>query len=359
MPQESLGYVKLEWTCPKCRSRNPGPEKTCLSCGAPQPADVQFEQPERQELITDPRALEEAKQGPDIHCAFCGTRNPANAQTCSQCGADLKDGLRRQAGQVVGAFASGPAVEIKCPNCGSANPESALKCAHCGAPLQLQVRPTAAAPPAGRKLSLWAIIALALVGIACLIGAVSLISRATRMEEMVGVVEGVKWTTMVYVEALRPVRYQGWRQEIPPEAEIGSCSLRVHHVQDQPAENANKICGTPYNVDKGSGYAEVVQDCQYEVLMDYCDYQVIQWQRVDTLTLSGNDLQPRFAEPALSSDSRLGGQEAIFEVVFRTPAGQISYTTDDQALFAQLLPGSRWQLTINGFGAIVAIAPAP
>ena len=52
MAQESLGFVKLEWTCPKCGSRNPGPEKTCLGCGAPQPQDVKFEQAETQVLIT-------------------------------------------------------------------------------------------------------------------------------------------------------------------------------------------------------------------------------------------------------------------------------------------------------------------
>ncbi len=53
MPQETLGYVKLEWTCPKCRTRNPGTEKTCVSCGAPQPQEVQFEQAQGQQASHD------------------------------------------------------------------------------------------------------------------------------------------------------------------------------------------------------------------------------------------------------------------------------------------------------------------
>ena len=97
MPRESLGYVKLEWTCPNCGGRNPGPEKTCLSCGSPQPEDVQFEEAPDKELIQDEKELERAKAGPDIHCGFCGTRNPAGTLECSQCGADLVHGaiLRR------------------------------------------------------------------------------------------------------------------------------------------------------------------------------------------------------------------------------------------------------------------------
>ena len=152
MPKETLGYVKLEWTCPKCNNRNPGPEKTCLSCGAPQPQDVQFVQAEQQELSQDEVLKKTAEAGADIHCAFCGTRNPAGASICSQCGADLKTGTRREAGRVVGAFKAGPAKQITCPSCGTMNPETALKCTQCGA--QLQLKPAAAvATTSGRRFA--------------------------------------------------------------------------------------------------------------------------------------------------------------------------------------------------------------
>jgi hypothetical protein len=57
--------------------RNPGLKKTCQSCGSPQPTDVAFQSKADEQLITDAQKLEQAKKGPDIHCGFCGARNPA------------------------------------------------------------------------------------------------------------------------------------------------------------------------------------------------------------------------------------------------------------------------------------------
>ena len=135
MSKESLGFIKLEWNCPKCGGRNPGPEKTCLSCGAPQPEDVQFVQVST-ELVQDETEIAAAKAGPDIHCGFCGTRNPGNATVCTQCGADLKAGTQRQAGQVIGAYVAGEVKQVACPNCGHMNPETVMRCAQCGADLR-------------------------------------------------------------------------------------------------------------------------------------------------------------------------------------------------------------------------------
>ena len=53
MTKKSLGYVELEWICPNCDTKNPGPQKTCLSCGMPQPDDVKFEQRAQETLIED------------------------------------------------------------------------------------------------------------------------------------------------------------------------------------------------------------------------------------------------------------------------------------------------------------------
>jgi len=88
MAKGSLGYVELEWVCPFCGGRNPGRVKVCGNCGAAQPKDVQFQQAAQNVIVTDAEALESIKVGPDIHCPFCGTRNPGNAATCSRCGGD-------------------------------------------------------------------------------------------------------------------------------------------------------------------------------------------------------------------------------------------------------------------------------
>jgi ribosomal protein L40E len=128
------GFVKLEWVCPNCDGRNPGPEKTCQSCGAPQPENVQFQRASEEQLVTDEKVAEAVRSGADIHCGFCGTRNPANAVTCSQCGGDLKEGMARQAGRVLQAAPAAPKI-INCTNCGFENPGTARTCAQCGAPL--------------------------------------------------------------------------------------------------------------------------------------------------------------------------------------------------------------------------------
>jgi hypothetical protein len=66
MTQKELGYVELEWTCPRCNTRNPGTQTTCGNCSAPQPEDVMFEVPVRGELLKDKEKIEHAKSGPDI-----------------------------------------------------------------------------------------------------------------------------------------------------------------------------------------------------------------------------------------------------------------------------------------------------
>ena len=143
MTTKSKGFIKMEWTCPNCNTRNPGPVKTCQSCGAPQPENVKFEMGADQNFVKDEKEIEQAKKGADIHCGFCGTRNPADAKTCSQCGGDLKEGMKRQAGQQIDRSAA-KAEPFTCPSCGFKNPVSTGNCAQCGAPLGSKIPPPAA-----------------------------------------------------------------------------------------------------------------------------------------------------------------------------------------------------------------------
>ena len=362
MTRETLGYVKLEWTCPKCGSRNPGPEKVCGSCGAAQPENVQFQQTEHQELIKDQAAVEQAKTGPDTHCAFCGTRNPAGATVCSQCGADLKSGTQREVGRVVGSFSTGPVKQVACPNCGTMNPETALKCAQCGASMAPAAVPASApdavpAAPAKSAMSPLVIGLAVVAGVVCLAVIIFFLAMSTSTKDYTGVVESAQWKTSIVIEALLPAKHQGWQDELPEDAQVGTCTEKVHHVQDQPAPNSNKVCGTPYTVDKGSGYAEVVQDCQYEVLQEYCDYSVMEWQQEDVASLSGTDFSPTWPNPQLSEKQRLGEQAEEYTIVFETAQGQYIYTTRDLNEYRQFQMGSEWTLNINGFGQVVSVEP--
>jgi len=362
MSRETLGYVKLEWTCPKCGGRNPGPEKTCISCGAPQPDNVKFEQAAVQELITDEKEISEAQVGPDVHCSFCGTRNPGNAAECTQCGADLSEAAKRQVGRVIGAYKEEDVKQTPCPNCGQNNPETALRCSQCGASTKRSPQPVAAAAPAAKpksakksgmgRYALFAIIGLVAVCI------VVFMVLSFNTDDQNGLVQNVSWVTIVEIESLQPATYQAWWDQIPAHATPGACRQQVRSIQDEPAPNSNKVCGTPYSVDTGTGHAEVVQDCQFEVIEDYCEFTVIEWQKVDEARLQGNNLSPEWAEPQLSVDQRPGNHSQIFNVVFQTPDGQISYSPNSLKEFSMFQIGSEWVLNINAFGAILSVEPA-
>jgi ribosomal protein L40E len=362
MPRETLGYVKLEWTCPKCNNRNPGPEKTCLSCGAPQPQDVQFVQAVQRELSQDEVLKKTAQAGADIHCAFCGARNPAGASICSQCGADLKSGTRREAGRVVGAFKAGPAGKITCPSCGTVNPETALKCAQCGAQLKLQPAAVDSTLPAAASFKsnklIW--IAGAAFVLLCICAVVSYVLLSAPRLSQKGIVEDVEWQTSVAIEELGPVTHAAWQDEIPQDSQLGSCVDKVRQTVDtEPGGGSyNKVCGTPYTVDTGAGVGEVVQDCQFEILAPYCEYTLQEWQVVDEAKQSGSDLAPVFASPQVSGNQRLGSQQASYLIIFQADQGQYNYSVASLAEFQKFKIGSQWLLKINSFGNIVSVEPA-
>lgn len=358
MARKTVGFVKLEWTCPNCGSKNPGPQKTCLTCGGPQPAETAFTAGAGQSLIQGEEAEKIAAQSADIHCPFCGTRNPAGAAVCSQCGGDLKGGAARPSGQVLGAYSQEPAPEVTCPNCGQPNPAAATHCRNCGASLAKppQTAP-AAAPAVPRKLSPWMIFAGIAVLIAALIACLALSGLFAKPEQVVGTVKDVSWRTSVLIEAYQPVERSGWRDEIPAGGEPGDCEYRYAYTSDQPQPFATEVCGTPYTVDQGTGFGEVVQDCTYDVYAEYCSYTVAEWVVVDQAVLQGSDLSPRLAEPMLAAGQRLGQTSQEYIITFATDQTVFNYTTTDIDLFRQAAIGSQWNLTISGAGRLVAAEP--
>ncbi len=361
MTQKSLGYVELEWTCPKCQTRNPGTVRACTGCGAPQPEDVQFEQAGRQELVTDQAKIDQAKKGADIHCPYCQARNPAGTEVCVRCGGDLTEGEKRVSGKVVGAYQApvGPLKEITCPSCGALNPETGKVCAKCGARLDAPAADKPAAPAgvmAGRKPNRTLIILAAsgavILVVACLI---FLIANLTRRDDLSGSVASVHWMRIVPILALTDVQRSAFVDEIPSGADVGQCEQRYHHTQDTPADNSQEVCGTPYTKDTGSGLGEVVQDCQYEVYVDYCEYTAKELRAVEQVQLQGEDLSPVWPQVSLGQGQQEGQRQQEYTVVFQTEKGEIVYKPADEASFRQFTPGSEWVLVLNGFGDIVSV----
>ncbi len=368
MARKTLGYTELEWTCPNCMTKNKGTQKICTGCGAPQPETVQFQQGKTQQFIEDDQIIQAAKAGPDFHCGFCGARNAATNKICVQCGADLKDAARRQSGLVVGAFTEGKAQAIKCPNCGELNPEDQSFCTNCGGSLALEP-PPAPNPPAATRLkdnrsvgakpkskTPFIIGGIALI---LLLGCIILIFALTsRQDSLTGTVQNVAWTRSIIIEQYGPVTREDWRDQIPSDAVLGSCEEKFHHSQDQPAANSEEVCGTPYTVDSGTGVGEVVQDCEYRVYQDYCEYQIDDWQIYDQLTIQGTDLNPTWPDAPLSDIQRFGEQDENYAVYFATEDGVLEYNPLTESLFLRCKPGSEWILSTNAFGKIIDIEPA-
>jgi DNA-directed RNA polymerase subunit RPC12/RpoP len=359
MARKKIGHVELQWTCPNCNSINPGPEKVCGNCGAPQPEDVKFEQATHQELVTDEDKIAQAEAGSDIHCPYCGTRNSGNAEICMQCGGDLVEGRKRESGTVIGAYSVGQAATISCPHCGEENPENASNCTNCGGGLGEQVSKSeskvAAASTSSSRIRNWIIIGVvAVLVLAC--GAFLFFS--TRTNPTTGVVENVSWERTIPVEALVPVEYQDWEDEIPTGAVIETCSDEVRSIQSNPAPNSVEVCGTPYTIDSGSGFAEVVQDCEYEVYASFCTFSVEEWSVVNVAVLTGNDLSPVWPEPTTETGQRVGEERGeSYTIVFKSDGKSFVYTTDDLSLFQSARIGSEWTLNINTFGSLVSIEP--
>lgn len=355
MAKKTVGYIELHWECPNCATINPGGEKVCRGCGAPQPENVEFFQPTQQQLIEDEERLKQIKAGPDIHCGYCGARNPGNAVKCVQCGGDLSEGKKREAGKVLGAFQAGEARQIPCPNCGAQNPETASRCSQCGGSLSRQpeqMHPAAPIPAGKPKRGGLLILGLLLVGVCAAIYFIFL-----RTTALTGTVTGVEWERSYVVLGLVPVEHEDWYDQIPADGEIVSCTEEKRSETDQPTDGAVEVCGTPYSVDTGTGAAEVVQDCIYEIYDDYCTYTQVEWGAVDTVTTSGSDFNVYWPDPALGQDERLGEGSESYTIIFSADGDTYRFPTDDYNLFQSVEIGSKWELEVNSIGGVQAINP--
>lgn len=350
MPQETVGYTSLEWICKRCGSKNLGTARICSNCGSPMAEKDKFDLPAQQQLITDNDELLKAQHGPDIQCKSCGTRNPTDAKMCSQCGSDLAAAPKRQAGNVLGGFSTAAAPDVKCPSCGEMNPASALNCKNCGSSLAQRkpdtAQPRLAAPAAkGGKL----------IALGLLAAAVVLFLLLTRTTETSASVQAVEWQRTIGLLEQRPVSHETWQDQIPASAPIGTCLQKVRTTQDNPAPNADKICGTPYTIDQGNGTGKVVQDCKYEVKDNWCAYTQQEWAVVNALAAHGGDRNPAWPTLNLNLGQREGDHTEAYTVTLATETKQYYYYPTTAVDFTQYTIGSRWTLKVNGLGAVLSL----
>ena len=355
MPKEELGYIELEWTCRNCNTRNKGADKVCRNCGSPMAEDQEFELPAQQEISAPPQAKEE-EAGPDIHCPYCGARNVATAARCVRCGGELVEGKKREQSKVLGAFRAEKAPDIICPYCQTPNPATALQCSKCGGSLA-KPKPEPA-PKAETKGFRFTPLMLGIVAIVVLLcGALAF--ALFRTSDVTATVQDVSWTRTIAIQALQPVKKEGWRNEVPNEARLGSCEKKLRRVQEQEAPGAKKVCGTPYVVDQGTGKGKVMQDCKYEIYEDWCQYEVNDWVKVREEKASRHDLQPVWPAVSLGVKEReqKDGRKEEYAVVFDRDGKRYTYSPPASE-FAKFQVGSVWKLKVNRLGGVTSVSPA-
>jgi hypothetical protein len=176
-------------------------------------------------------------------------------------------------------------------------------------------------------------------------------------DDVTGTVRSASWERSIVVEGLQDVTREAWQDEIPAGAPVGTCTERVRSTQPDPAPRSVEVCGTPYTVDTGTGMGEVVQDCEYQVYDDWCEYTAREWVVVDTLVLSGSDFDPAWPDFGVGTDRREGGREETYRVVFATEDKTYTRAFSDVDRWRQYTIGSRWILKMNKLGGIQSIEP--
>jgi len=200
---------------------------------------------------------------------------------------------------------------------------------------------------------------LAVLLLVCCVGAY-LLARPSK--ELNGVVRDVSWERRIRIEALQPVSREDWRDEIPSDAQRGICRKKLYETTQSepnvsPGMEVEKVCGTPYTIDQGSGYGKVVQDCQYKVYADWCEYTRQEWQEVDVSIASGHDLNPYWPQVSLALDHREGERSEEYSVDFDTEGKSYTYQPRDADEFSRYVIGSKWMLSVNALGGITAVEP--
>jgi hypothetical protein len=110
-------------------------------------------------------------------------------------------------------------------------------------------------------------------------------------------------------------------------------------------------------VDTGTGIGEVVQDCEYQVYADWCEYTVMEWQTADEISSEGSNYSPVWPQTLLKQDQREGERAESYQVIFDSDGNDYSYSTSNFDQFLEFQVGSEWVLQVNAFDMVVDVEP--
>lgn len=184
-----------------------------------------------------------------------------------------------------------------------------------------------------------------------------LMMKGSQTKSTVASVQDANWKRSIVIMGLAPTERSDWADQIPAGASVNSCEEQERSRSSTSVANSEEICGTPYVVDQGSGFGEMVQDCEYIVYDQYCEFTIIELQPVGVVEEKGTGLNPFWPQTRLDQGQELGQQKETYEVTFNVDGEQKVYKPRDLNEFQQFQPGSKWNLEINGLGAIVGVTP--
>lgn len=273
---ESQGFYEMLWDCDHCGTKGllGKSQRHCPECGAPQNPDKRYyPTPEQQKKVEG-----HVYEGSDRLCPACNAPNGAKAKNCTQCGAPL-DGSK----QVVG-------VDERAPK---------------------------AAPKRKRLIWPWVLVAIAVLGFA-----IWWLFIRTRSAQVT--VAQHRWARSIEIEQFGDQHREGWRVEMPPAAQMPTCTRRQRTTRQVPD---GEDCHVERK-DKKDGTFEQVKVCTPKTRSegvddDWCSYTIRTWGKIDEIKASGTGLQaawPAQGLPPADTPPALGAK--------RQAARHETYTLD-------------------------------
>jgi len=310
------------WRCRHCGGVSRGSELHCASCGVKRGEDVRFFLEDDAPEVTDAALVATARGGAEWLCEYCGRSSPPDAPRCSQCGADRGEASSREVREIRDGAAAALAAPV---------------------------------PPAARRGGLGRVVlaSLLLLGLG-FCGYFGYL--ATRKTEETVQVSGLHWERSITIEALRTVREDAWRDQMPAGARIVSSRREVRDTEREQVGTERVKVGTR---DLGNGFFEDVYEDQpvyrdKPVYDQKLTYDVERWLKEREVRATGEDASPRWPDPALRPGEREGSRNETCVVVLdgqkayrmKQPCDGLSRFEVGQSRHA-VIRGGRWVVELK------------
>ncbi|MFL5318745.1 MAG: hypothetical protein ACJ790_03755 [Myxococcaceae bacterium] len=391
--------IEGTWNCTSCDSKGILARfKKCPTCNNPREdgAETNFDFGEtdadgrlRREGVTDEKAQEVGKLGPDWFCAFCAASNRDDAVKCKNCQAPRSEAEAKKAAETplnapTAAASSG----------GKMSMEEAARF--------VETQKAAAAKSRSSMLR-WGLVLGVLVFGTC----IGTSWWGSRESDHTGKISAMTWTRKVELQSFAPVEAQDWRSNLSPRTprmpvngsgeiagvqNVHGCvskqsgTKQVPDGQERVCHTHSKSvqCGTTEKcttVNKGNGFAqesctdvpkycnESYEECGYEtryktvpVFADWCRYTTYQWTTKDSRVADGRDAKPRWPDglTAGSLDRLLRTEQYKIVLDYQDGKKQKSHTMEPatEAEFTMWRPEQKVKVTATNFGDVTKVEPA-